>query len=102
MNASKPSKHMIDLASIALTGVLAGVITGLVCGIHPNTIIFASMPVYIGTDIEFMIYASFISGLSVSHTFHDFLPAIYMQAPYANTALSTIPGTGEGLNQERS
>jgi putative membrane protein len=50
------------------------------------------MPVYIGIDIEFMIYASFISVLSVSHTFHDFLPAIYMQALDANTALSTMPG----------
>ena len=67
MNASKPSKHMIELISIALIGVLAGVLTGLVPEIRPNTIIFASMPVYIGIDIEFMIYASFISVLSVSH-----------------------------------
>lgn len=83
---------MIELISIGVIGILVGVFTGLIPGIHPNTIIFASIPFYMGKGLDFLIYASFISGLSISHTFHDFLPAIYIQAPEANTALSTMPG----------
>lgn len=89
---------MLDLLSIALIGVLTGVFTGLVPGIHPNTVIFGSLPLYLGTNFGIMPYAAFISGLSVSHTFHDFLPAIYMQAPDANTALSTMPGAEKAAN----
>jgi putative membrane protein len=83
---------MLDLVSLALIGVLAGVLTGLIPGIHPNTVIFGSMPLYFSSGFGFMSYAAFISGMSISHTFHDFLPSIYMQAPDANTALSTMPG----------
>ena len=92
---------MLDLLSLALLGILLGAFTGITPGIHPNTVIFTSLPVYLGTGIDFISYAALISGLSVSHTFHDFLPSIYLQAPNANTALSTMPGaekaaTGKG------
>jgi putative membrane protein len=83
---------VLDLLSLALLGVLLGAFTGIVPGIHPNTVIFTSLPIYIGTGVDFLSYAALISGLSVSHTFHDFLPSIYLQAPDANTALSTMPG----------
>lgn len=83
---------MLDLLSLALLGVLIGAFTGIVPGIHPNTVIFTSLPIYLSTGIDFLSYAALISGLSVSHTFHDFLPSIYLQAPDANTALSTMPG----------
>ncbi|MFB6100168.1 MAG: tripartite tricarboxylate transporter permease [Candidatus Nanohalobium sp.] len=91
---------MLDLISLALIGVLAGAFTGIVPGIHPNTVIFTSIPFYLSTSMAFMSYAAFISGLSVSHTFHDFLPSIYMQAPDANTALSTMPGAEKAANGE--
>jgi putative membrane protein len=84
---------MIDYLVIILLGVAAGVFTGLVPGIHPNTVIFGSMPFYFYSEIEFLSYLSFIAGLSVSHTFHDFLPAIFLSAPEADAALSSIPGT---------
>jgi len=85
---------MIEYIVIILLGVLSGVFTGLIPGIHPNTVIFGSMPLYFYLDIEFLSYLSFIAGLSVSHTFHDFfLPAIFLSAPEADAALSSIPGT---------
>lgn len=84
---------MIEYIPIILAGVVVGVFTGLVPGIHPNTVIFGSMPFYFGSGIEFLSYLSFIAGLSVSHTFHDFLPAIFLSAPEADAALSSIPGT---------
>lgn len=93
---------MIEYLAIILLGVAAGVFTGLVPGIHPNTVIFSSMPLYFYSGIEFLNYLCFIAGLSVSHTFHDFLPAIFLSAPEADAALSSIPGTemaaeGRGL-----
>lgn len=84
---------MIEYLVIILLGVAAGVFTGLVPGIHPNTVIFGSMPFYFYSNIGFLNYLSFIAGLSVSHTFHDFLPAIFLSAPEADAALSSIPGT---------
>ena len=93
---------MIEYLAIILLGVAAGVFTGLVPGIHPNTVIFTSIPFYFYSGIGFLIYMCFIAGLSVSHTFHDFLPAIFLSAPEAEAALSSIPGTemaeeGRGL-----
>jgi putative membrane protein len=92
MGAPLAVKQMLDLISLGLVGVLAGVATGFTPGIHPNTVIFSSIPVYLSSGLGFMSYASFISGLSISHTFHDFLPSIYLQAPDAETAMSTMPG----------
>ncbi len=83
-------------------GITIGIFTGLIPGIHPNTVVFTTLPVYFGFDIDFMVYMSLVAGLSVSHTFHDFLPAIFLGAPEAETALSSPPGTemaidGRGL-----
>lgn len=84
---------MIEYIGIILLGVVIGVFTGLIPGIHPNTVIFGSMPFYFYSDVAFLSYLSLIAGLSVSHTFHDFLPAIFLSAPEADAALSSIPGT---------
>lgn len=85
-----------------MAGVTTGVITGLVPGIHPNTVVFASLPYYFRFQPGLELYLVFIAGLSISHTFHDFLPAIFLHAPNSSTALSTLPGAeavekGEGL-----
>jgi putative membrane protein len=85
-----------------LPGILVGVLTGLIPGLHPNTVVFTSLPFYLSFDIGFWIYSSFIIGLSVSHTFNDFIPAIFLGAPEAEAALSSPPGAemaleGKGL-----
>lgn len=83
---------MIELAVFLGSGIALGVFTGLLPGLHPNTVIFGTLPFYFSTTISFQGYMIFIIGMSVSHTFHDFLPAIYLGAPEAETALSTLPG----------
>ena len=89
---------MILYLGLTVLGVIAGVITGLIPGIHPNTVIFMSLPFYFTADIEPLTYGSFIAGLSVSHTFHDFLPAIFLSIPEAEAALSTLPGPEMAAN----
>ncbi|MFC2174674.1 tripartite tricarboxylate transporter permease [archaeon] len=66
-------------ASLVL-GCLAGIVTGLIPGLHPNTF----LPMASGT--------AFIIGLAVSHSFFDFLPAIMLGAPDEATSLSVLPG----------
>ncbi len=85
---------MLEYLVIIVLGVLAGVFTGITPGIHPNTVIFVSMPFYFSMSVEFLNYLCFVCGLSVSHTFHDFIPSLFLGAPEAETALSSIPGVG--------
>ncbi|MFB6199517.1 MAG: tripartite tricarboxylate transporter permease [Candidatus Nanohaloarchaea archaeon] len=97
---------MLEYLIIITLGVIAGVFTGLIPGIHPNTVIFGSLPFYFSSGIDSLVFLSFLSGLSVSHTFHDFLPAIFIGAPEAESALSTLPGKqmaerGRGLEAFR-
>ena len=90
---------MFDLVLATGLGVLTGVVTGFIPGIHPNTVVFSSFPVYFSFQISFPVYVTFIAGLSVCHTFHDFLPAIYLNAPSAESAVASLPGAemaGEG------
>lgn len=83
---------MIEYLAIIGLGVAAGSLTGLVPGLHPNTVIFATLPFYFGSSFPLTYYICFIVALSVSHTFHDFLPAIFLGAPEAESALSALPG----------
>lgn len=83
---------MLELVLYVLVGVFAGAFTGLVPGIHPNTVVFTFLPFYFVLNPEFLVFMAFISGLGVSHTLHDFLPALFLNAPEADNALSTLPG----------
>ncbi len=94
---------MIGHLVIIAAGVISGIFTGFIPGLHPNTVVFGSLPLYFGSGIDFISYMSFISGMSVSHTFHDFLPAIFLGVPEAESALSALPGAemaAEGLGGE--
>ncbi|MFB6174422.1 MAG: tripartite tricarboxylate transporter permease [Candidatus Nanohalobium sp.] len=83
---------MLELIGAVLVGTLLGAVTGSIPGIHPNTVIFSSFPVYFSLGIPMPLYLCFIAGISVSHTFHDFLPAIYLSAPSAESAMASLPG----------
>ncbi|WP_414838369.1 tripartite tricarboxylate transporter permease [Candidatus Nanosalina sp. VS9-1] len=92
----------VTLLLFSALGIAAGVATGLIPGIHPNTVIFTTVPFYLGSGTGLGAYAVFLSAISVSHTFHDFLPAIFLSSPDAESALSTINGKsavqqGKGL-----
>lgn len=89
---------MLELFLITVAGVLLGALTGAIPGLHPNTVVFSSFPIYFGFDIGLLTYTCFITGLSVSHTFHDFLPAIYLSAPSAESAVASLPGAQMAKN----
>jgi putative membrane protein len=77
-----------------LTGVLLGVISGLVPGIHNNTfsaLIISYLPLlylyFAPEEIAMVIFAN-----AITHTFIDILPSIFIGVPDEDTALSVLPG----------
>ena len=83
---------MLEILLAITIGTFAGAMTGMIPGIHPNTVIFTFLPFYFIFNPDFILFMSFISGLTVSHTLHDFLPALFLKAPKAENALASIPG----------
>jgi len=88
-----PEPFMLAL-SISI-GFALGVISGLVPGIHTNNfalILLALAPAiahlgFTNTNIAVIILAN-----SITHTFLNIIPAIYLGAPDADTALAVLPG----------
>ena len=99
---------MIELVLIILfcfSGVLIGIITGLLPGLHVNnialilltfsgTIITLTTPLFsLGISEQFILVliAGFIISVSVSHSFHDVIPTTFIGAPEEDTALTVLP-----------
>ena len=101
----------------SLIGCSLGLFTGLVPGIHVNTLASVLLIAYgtiAGTlagivpddDIPIAI-CSLIMSASVVHSFVDFVPSVYIGAPDSEDALSILPGhrmllNGEGMKAVRA
>jgi putative membrane protein len=84
---------ILELCIALLIGVVAGTITGLAPGIHINlvsAIILGSLA-YL-SQIPVLALAIFIVSMSITHTFIDFIPSIYLGAPDDESFLSILPG----------
>ena len=84
---------LIELILALVVGVLIGTITGLLPGIHINLVsaIVLSSLAFLLTIFSPISIAVFIVSLSVTHTFIDFIPGIFLGAP-DESALSVLPG----------
>lgn len=99
---------MIDLGLLLLFsffGVIVGIATGLLPGLHVNNIalILLSLSAAIVAICEpllafglsesflLLLIAAFITGCATSHTFHDCIPTTFLGAPEEDTALSVLP-----------
>lgn len=71
-----------------MVGVLAGIITGVLPGLHANTISFFILL----SDYNDLNILFFTVGMLVSHNFFDFLPSIFLSAPEEGTSLSVSVG----------
>ncbi len=95
----------LEILSLTLLGITAGIFTGLIPGIHVNNVCVALLgfgSVFIAYDIPAHAVASFIIAMAVTHTVLDFIPSIFLGAPEGATALSVLPGhrlllRGKGL-----
>ncbi len=96
---------MLELVVVLFTGCILGCITGLTPGLHLNTIALLALSFspflvkHIG--IEGILVG--IVAMSITHTFVDAIPSIYLGAPDEAQVLSVLPGhrmllKGEGHN----
>ncbi len=76
-------------------GFLLGIISGLTPGIHVNNfalILVALSPLFLELGFAPFYIAVIILANSVTQTFLDIIPSIFLGAPEADTALAVLPG----------
>jgi len=85
---------MFAITLALILGVIAGTFTGLIPGIHINLVaafIVAGLPL-LSTYVSPFALVVFIVAMSITHTFVDFIPSMYLGAPEEDTALAVLPG----------
>ncbi|MBC7111730.1 MAG: tripartite tricarboxylate transporter permease [Methanothermobacter sp.] len=85
---------IIEILFACLLGVITGALTGLIPGIHVNTVgafIFAASGQILGFLPE-EVLAVFLLSLSVTHALLEFIPSTLLGVPDEATALSVLPG----------
>jgi putative membrane protein len=85
---------MFDLIFACIIGVLCGTITGLIPGIHVNTVgafVFASSP-YLLTSYSPEVLCVFLIAMAISHALLEFIPSMFLGVPEEGTVLSILPG----------
>ncbi len=85
---------MLDLIFACIIGVLCGAITGLIPGIHVNTVgafIFASST-YLLASYSPEVLCAFLISMAISHALLEFIPSMFLGVPEEGTVLSILPG----------
>ncbi len=90
---------MIELLMWILIGCVLGIFTGMIPGIHVNTIALISLLVFSNGNL---FIVTMITAMAIVHTFVDFIPSIFLGAPDTESFLSVLPGhemllKGEGI-----
>lgn len=82
---------LIELIIFSVFGIGLGIATGLVPGLHINNLLPALLSLLIFIGDPYYLAAMIIS-MAVAQTFVGFIPSVFLGAPDADTALSTLPG----------
>ena len=84
----------LELLIAILLGISAGIVTGLIPGIHINlvSILLLSVSAYFLNITSPLVLACFVIAMSITHTFLDSIPSIFLGAPDPDMALSVLPG----------
>ncbi|NIO22468.1 MAG: hypothetical protein GTN38_00390 [Candidatus Aenigmarchaeota archaeon] len=83
----------LEILLFLFLGIAFGMITGLIPGLHPNTIFILVLSLaFVFTSFPVHCMLAFIISLAVSNTFFDFIPSILFGAPEEDSVLSVLPG----------
>ncbi|HDH41561.1 MAG TPA: hypothetical protein ENG12_04065, partial [Candidatus Altiarchaeales archaeon] len=82
---------MLEFLALGILGCMLGIITGLTPGLHVNTVAILGLSIFPSLSISPLEFAVVMVGMSVTHTFLDFIPAIFLGVPEEETALSVLP-----------
>ncbi len=85
---------LLEILLAVLIGCLLGIITGLTPGVHINLVgvIILSLSPFLSQYVSLLTLAVIIISMSVTHTFLDALPSIYLGAPDSGLDLSVLQG----------
>ncbi len=101
-----PFSLLILAVLFTFFGICLGIVTGLIPGIHVNTVSFliisslGAISIFVSsllsgfapTTSELLLLISMlVIGCLITHTFLNFIPATYFGAPEGETALSVLP-----------
>lgn len=84
---------LIEIIISLILGIVLGIFTGLTPGIHTNLI-----GIFIISISNFFIFINYIylivviTAMSITHTFIDFIPSIFLGCPDTDTELGVLPG----------
>ena len=85
---------LIEIVLALLIGIIAGTLTGLTPGIHINLlgVLLVSLSASLFAKIPPIYLVVFIVAMSITHTFVDFIPSVFLGCPDSDTSLSVLPG----------
>jgi len=86
--------EILDLILTCILGILCGTITGIIPGIHVNTIgalTFTATPILLKFFPPESL-AVFLLSMSITHALLEFIPSMLVGVPDEATALSILPG----------
>lgn len=84
----------IEISLAILFGLICGIFTGLIPGIHINLVASFVFMILLQYSIEINLFyiAVFIVTLGITHSFIDFIPSLFLGVPSADTVVSMLPG----------
>ncbi|MFQ6136397.1 MAG: tripartite tricarboxylate transporter permease [Candidatus Hydrothermarchaeales archaeon] len=85
---------LLNALLFTLIGILLGTFTGLVPGIHVNTVaivVISLLPILLENFSRYDIVALIIA-MAVVHTYVDYIPSVVFGAPEESSILSVLPG----------
>ncbi len=85
---------MLEIIAFLILGSIAGVLTGLIPGLHVNNVILVliSLLPFLSSHFEVYSVAAFIVSMALVHSFVDFIPSVLIGAPEEENSLSVLPG----------
>src|SRR3989344_5219783 len=85
---------LLEILIAVLVGLLLGTFTGLFPGIHINlvSVILLSLSPFLSEYISLLTLSVVIISMSVTHTFLDAIPSIFLGAPDSGMELGVLPG----------
>lgn len=85
---------MIEILLGLVIGILAGIITGLIPGVHINliSVLLISISGMLLRYTSPLVLCVFIISMSITHTFLDSIPSIFLGAPDSDQVMAVLPG----------
>tara|TARA_Y100000310_G_C20667723_1_gene808531 strand:+ start:653 stop:1861 length:1209 start_codon:yes stop_codon:yes gene_type:complete len=84
---------ILEIIIALFLGIIAGTFTGLLPGIHINLIaVIITGSLASLTNLPIISIIVFLVAMSITHTFLDFIPSIFLGAPEEDSFLSVLPG----------